>query len=221
VPAGDGGVGTAASAPPRSGPADAAREELAKVVGPRPARAPVKKATSGRTASAAAPRPEPAPPGGPPDAPAPPADGGAAQDLPDRDALLAAWPEVLGTLKRGTRSLYGTGRFVEPSDGVILFALDNGPTRDHCEKSRPEVEAALATRFGRPVPLRLVTLGEAGGGPSAAASPQPDPTAQPPAAAAEEDEVVDVHDLTDAPSAASGVDRLAEAFPGAELVEDP
>jgi hypothetical protein len=33
--------------------------------------------------------------------------------------------------------------------------------------------------------------------------------------------VVDVHDLEDAPSAASGVDRLTEAFPGAQLVEEP
>jgi hypothetical protein len=35
-----------------------------------------------------------------------------------------------------------------------------------------------------------------------------------------EDEVIDVHALEDAPGPGSGVDRLAEAFPGAELVEE-
>jgi hypothetical protein len=37
----------------------------------------------------------------------------------------------------------------------------------------------------------------------------------------EDDEVVDVHALEDAPDVAgSGVDRLAEAFPGAQLIEE-
>ena len=51
--------------------------------------------------------------------------------------------------------------------------------------------------------------------PRRARSPSTPP--RPPAA---EDEVVDVHELENAPDAGSGVDRLAEAFPGAELVEE-
>ena len=37
---------------------------------------------------------------------------------------------------------------------------------------------------------------------------------------ATDDEPVDVHELEDAPPAAPGVERLAEAFPGAELVDE-
>jgi len=47
-------------------------------------------------------------------------------------------------------------------------------------------------------------------GPAARTDPPPDP----------EDDIVDVADLEDAPSAGTGVERLAEAFPGAELVEE-
>jgi hypothetical protein len=100
--------------------------------------------------------------------------------------------------------------------GTAIYTLANGPTRDHCEKKRPEVEAALTAHFGRPVPLRLVTDADVGGPASTA------PAANAPApAVAEEDEIVDVHSLEDAPTAATGVERLAEAFPGAELVEEP
>jgi hypothetical protein len=52
---------------------------------------------------------------------------------------------------------------------------------------------------------------------AASSGPAPVDTAAP---ASADDEVVDVHDLEDAPDAGSGVDRLAEAFPGAELVEE-
>jgi DNA polymerase-3 subunit gamma/tau len=211
------GPGAPAAAPAaRTGPASGAREELARASGPRPApaRAPVKKATA--TPASAPPRsqvadvPEIATPAAPP---TPPAAAGA---VPSLDELAGAWgSDVLASLKPGTKAVFGTGHFVESEPGSAVFALANAPTRDHCEKRRPEVEAALAARFGRPVPLRLVTAAEAGGSPASAPAAVPATRA-----AVEDEEIVDVHALENAPTASSGVERLAEAFPGAKLVEE-
>jgi DNA polymerase-3 subunit gamma/tau len=216
----------AAVAPPPtgsgSGPAASAREELARATGapPRPARAPVKKATAPPTAaptrpptdtaeSAPAPEPTPAAPT------ATPASGG---EVPSAEELADAWDDaVLPGLKGGTKAMFRTGRFVASRPDAAVFALANGPTRDHCEKKRPEVEAALSAHFGHPIRLRLVVEDDA----AAAPSRPPASAAAPPPPAAEEDDIVDVHALEDAPTAATGVERLSDAFPGAELVEEP
>jgi hypothetical protein len=200
----------AAPAPARPGPAAEAHAELARAQAagapdpPRPARAPVKKATAPRAAPP--PAAEPVIPESRPteDAPA----------VPSREELEVAWDGgVLAALKPGTRAVFGTGHFVDSLAGSARFALQNDPTREHCEKKRPEVEAALAAHFGRPIALLLVTAAEVGEAPPAPASAPP--------TAPEEDEAVDVHALEDAPSATTGVERLAEAFPGAKLVEEP
>jgi DNA polymerase-3 subunit gamma/tau len=195
-------AGAAASpAPAAPGPAAAARDELAKATA-RPARAPVKKATSS---------PIPAParevvPDAPP-APAPAAAGG----IPAAAELQAAWPVVVERLKGATRGMFRDGRFEVSDDGRVTLVVPKGPPADQLEKRRPEVEAALAAQVGAPITLQVVV--DAAAVPSAA--PRDDRHASPP-----EDEVVDVHALEDAPAAGSGVDRLAEAFPGAELVEE-
>ncbi|MGH9084326.1 MAG: hypothetical protein ACRDYW_02640, partial [Acidimicrobiales bacterium] len=153
-----------------------------------------------------------------PPAPEPrPAAAAPAGAPPTQADLTAAWPAVLDSVNKGARSMYNTGRFLDPDGGAAVFALENEPTRDQCEKHRPQVEAALGAHFGRPVPLRLVALRTPPAGNAVAAASTPST----PADATEEDEVVDVHALEDAPSAASGVDRLTEAFPGAQLVEEP
>jgi DNA polymerase-3 subunit gamma/tau len=217
--------------PPRSTrPADGAREELARATGarPGPVRPPARKATAPSTPPAAAP-PAAAPPAAEPEpasAPTAPSSsaGEAAPAAPlDRTTLEQVWATtVLPGLKPGTKAVFGTGTFAEPDGATAVFALANGPTRDHCEKKRPEVEAALAAALGRPVVLRLVTDAEVSGLPPAAvpsAGAPPAPAAAP--SPADDDEAIDVHDLEDAPDAGSGVERLAEAFPGAELVDEP
>jgi hypothetical protein len=143
--------------------------------------------------------------------------------VPSAAELTAAWSgEVLGALAKGTKAVFGTGRFVDADPSTAVFALTNAPTRDHCEKKRSEVEAALAQHFGRPVPLKLVTDAELGGpvpaGPSVGAAAGGHSSAR---ELPDEVDIADVHDLEDAPTAATGVERLAEAFPGAELVEEP
>jgi DNA polymerase-3 subunit gamma/tau len=210
-----------------SGPAEEARAELAKARATKaaaPTRARATKATAPAAEAppkaAARPLRAAAAPEAATSAPAPAAAGA----VPSRDELTLAWGDaVLDALPRGTKAIFSTGRFVDGDGTTAVFALANKPTRDHCEKKRPDVEQALAAHFGRPVPLRLVTDAEVGGAPppapvpaaggrkgKAAAAPDPDP-----------EEIEDVHALEDAPSAGSGAQRLVEAFPGAELLEEP
>jgi hypothetical protein len=166
-------------------------------------------------------------------APQPPA--AAAGDLPTVDELTAAMGEgVLARLKGVAKAIYTAGRFVEVRDGVAVFALANAPTRDRAERVRADVEAALAQQFGRPVPLSLVDesgAGAPGGGrarpasrsaaPPAPAAPRPAPEPAPPAGGPEPEHEVDVTQLRDANDvAATGVERLSRAFPGAVVVDE-
>lgn len=136
--------------------------------------------------------------------------------MPSVAELESAWETVLSGFKGSTRAMYLPGRFASADHTGAVLALANEPTRQHCEKKRPDVEAALAAHFGRPVPLRLVIEADAGTGSPARAGSSPATSAR-----ALDDEIVDVHALEDAPTAATGVERLAEAFPGAELLEEP
>jgi DNA polymerase-3 subunit gamma/tau len=206
VPASSNAVATPSSPPAAAagGPAAAARDELAKAVA-RPARAPVKKATA---AAAAAPPPRAASDPGPGEVPAPPA---AAAGAPPPADLQRAWPGVVDGLKGATRGMFRDGRFETAESGATVLVVPKGPPADQLEKRRPEVEAALTAHFGAAVPLRIVVGADV-------APVVVDATST--AAPEREDDVIDVHTLEDAPAAGSGVDRLAEAFPGAELVEE-
>jgi hypothetical protein len=90
------------------------------------------------------------------------------------------------------------------------------------EEHRREVEAALAAVFGQPVALELtVDKGETAppkaGGATAGADRSPDPDPEP------DDEMLSIDDLVDAPPGSappSGIDRVTQAFPGAELLDD-
>jgi DNA polymerase-3 subunit gamma/tau len=128
-------------------------------------------------------------------------------ELPTRDELTLAWGDrVLGKLSPRAKALYKSGRFTEVDGTAAVYALPNKVHRDRCERVRDDVEAALATEFGRPVPLRLVVDEE----PSA---PPPEPV----------DEVtIDVEEVREATPAAvaSPIDHVMQAFEGAEVVED-
>ena len=127
-------------------------------------------------------------------------------DLPSADELQSAWPAVSEGLKAGSRGMFRDGRF-EVAGKVVVLTVPPGPPANLLEERRPELEKVLAAHFGRPVPVRLAV--DAASAPPAVASP-----------AALDDEAVDVRDLEDAPSSGTGVERLAEAFPGAELVDE-
>ncbi len=81
--------------------------------------------------------------------------GGAA--MPSRDELVQVWGDgLLASLPGRARARFRVGRFVAVDDGTAVFALPNETHRSYCEDVRIDVERALGTHFGRPVPLRLV-----------------------------------------------------------------
>jgi DNA polymerase-3 subunit gamma/tau len=149
--------------------------------------------------------------------------------LPDRDTLVIAFGDVIvPSLKGLAKAIYSHGRFVKVDDTEALFALENAATCQRAERYRADVEAALSAHFGCPVPLRLVDEGSLEGvgtsGPAEAAGRTGHPvSAATTSGAADDDEAatIDLDELEDAVDvAASGIEKLTEAFPGAVLVED-
>jgi len=128
---------------------------------------------------------------------------------------------------------------------AVTFSLPNVAHREKCEQHREAVEAAIRNATGATVVVQLLVEGESTSTPAPptpAAEPAPnsvEPTASPeaarpvpaassaPAAPAPideppDDDDVDLDDLVDAPpeSVKSPIDRLAEAFPGSELIDE-
>jgi DNA polymerase-3 subunit gamma/tau len=200
---------TAGPAPsePSSRPALGALRRDREQTGTAPPAAPP--APAARTA------PPPASPSSPPvaaaaQAAAPPAPSDA--PLPSREELTIAWADqILGRLRPVAKGLFGAGRFAAVDDDGVTFALPTDAMRRKCEGRRHEVEEALAGFLGRPANLRLtvdgpeavdVTGGEDDGSPVS--------------------EPVDLEELADVPpDGRSHLQRLAEVFPGAEVVDDP
>jgi hypothetical protein len=115
---------------------------------------------------------------------------------------------VLGKLTRPAQVYMAGGRFIEVSGGAAVFALPDRGLVDRAANFVGEAEKALASHFGRRVPLRLVIDN---GAVAARAEPGPPP----------EDiyDLDDLSELADAPEV-PGVpveQRILEAFPGSVL----
>jgi hypothetical protein len=95
---------------------------------------------------------------------------------------------------------------VDVDEASAVLTVPQGPPPALLEARRAELEQALAAELGRPVPVRVVVGAAVATDVASVAGP--------------EDEPIDLDELEDAPAAGSGVDRLAEAFPGAELVDE-
>jgi DNA polymerase-3 subunit gamma/tau len=168
-----------------------------------------------KAAALAAPASAPAPATPPASAPAA-GTGTGSGELPSRDALTLAWGDtILGTLSGKAKSRFAAGRFVTVDGATAHFGLPNKVHAARCEDVRAEVEAALAAHFGTPVPLTIVVDGDAPvpyrGPVPVAPSPGDGPG----------DEGIDLSELRDATDVTtSSVDRIAEVFPGVEVVEE-
>jgi hypothetical protein len=138
-------------------------------------------------------------------------------------------------LKPLVRALFSAGGWAGHDGDTWRFGVPTEPHREKCEAHRPAVEAALSAAVGRPISLTIVV----GVDPLAVHEPAPAAPTRPAApsgggrsstavAATEapvvlDDEAdIDLDDLTDVPpeSVLSPIDRLAQAFPGAELVDE-
>jgi DNA polymerase-3 subunit gamma/tau len=120
------------------------------------------------------------------------------------------------------------GRWVDTEGGVAL-AVPNEPHRTRCEQHRAELEGALAAHFGRPLTVSFVVEGAITGsvtdvgrersGPGQGGRSTPAEPADPEPGT---EEAIDPAELVDAgPEHDLGtLERLAQAFPGAELVDE-
>ena len=174
-----------------------AKLEQAAATGGPPVAAPVDPAT-GRTAlGGRARRDPPKVPAEP--APAAPAPSSAAPADVD-------WEQFKKTLRGMARPLFTAVDVVEVDGDTITMVAPTAPHLAKCEQHRAEVETAWAAAAGRPVTIRLTVVDKVAGGKATHAAPA-------------DDEAVDLDELVDAGQGPSTLDRLAEAFPGAELVE--
>ena len=194
---------------------------------------------SGPEGAEDAPQPPPSAPVAHPSEVSAPADPSA--PFPTRDELVQAWgDQIIGRLRPKAKALFQAGRFVGSDGTRAEFGLPNDIHRNRCEEMRPEVEAALADRFGRPVPLVLVVDGPTAGsesgptpvdardrdGPDAATAAPPHPAVPRPVEptfatpedpdedlAVFDDDALEVVEIDN-----SAESRLRQAFPGAEEV---
>jgi DNA polymerase-3 subunit gamma/tau len=97
---------------------------------------------------------------------------------------------------------------VGTTSDTISFSPPNAATKAKCDDARKDVEAAWKAATGHAVRIELVTKDDSPP-PGAASPPPPD------------DEEIDLDDLVDAApgTVPTTLDRLAEAFPGSQLVE--
>jgi DNA polymerase-3 subunit gamma/tau len=158
-------------------------------------------------------------------------------DGPNRDELTLAWADqVLPRLSRQAKPVLAAGRWVDTEGGVAL-AVPNEPHRTRCEQHRAELEGALAAHFGRPLTVSFVVegaitgsvtgVGRERGGPgeggrTAPAEPTTPGRREPAGQDPDVEEAIDPAELIDAgPEHDQGtLERLAQAFPGAELVDE-
>lgn len=141
-------------------------------------------------------------------------------ELPTRDALTLAWgDEILPELSQKIRTRWSPGRFLDVVDGAAVFALPNAVTCERCAEQRGDVEQALAAHFDVRIPVRLEVDTDSKP-PRDALAPADVVREAGERAESSPEDIGPVEDLEDAGNeVASGVSRLSEAFPGAQLVE--
>ena len=126
-----------------------------------------------------------------------------------------AWnASILSSLTGGAKPRFAAARFLAVADGVAVLGVPNAIHAAKCEERRRIVEVALAEHFGQPIGLKIVVDDDAVAPRSASEPPPRDETPDDYGAD------VDLSELTDAAdTAVSGIDRIAEAFPGVEVIE--
>jgi DNA polymerase-3 subunit gamma/tau len=115
------------------------------------------------------------------------------------------WNSIRPTLKGRARALYTPVDLVGSRGDTVTLAVPNAMHQSKCEEHRGEVEQAWSAATGRAVTIELVVADTSG-------------SVQRPAAVDDGDDVLDPAAGEPAPGP-SVIERLAQAFPGAELVE--
>jgi len=139
---------------------------------------------------------------------------GETKDFPTKQQVLDSWrEELLPKLSKKARARFSAGKPVSADENGVTIALPNEPHLRRCRELLGEVEAAIKNTFGVVVPV-LLSVEDL----SASSISPPNPTKPP--KPIKNDEDLDVSDLVEAdPNSGSAVERLSQAFPGAEIVE--
>lgn len=105
----------------------------------------------------------------------------------------------------------------------VVFGVPNAHYQPRVEEVKASVEQAILAMFGASVSIDVVVDGDAPPPPgNRSTAPAPATPAAPANSEQEIADVGDVNELVDAPDiAASGVDRITQAFPGATIVPPP
>ncbi|MET0145431.1 MAG: DNA polymerase III subunit gamma/tau [Ilumatobacteraceae bacterium] len=159
--------------------------------------------------------------------PEPPTSPGPSASPPTSPGTASTeWETVKPALRGLVRALFTPVEVIASGDGTVTLAAPNAIHRDKCDQHREAVEQAWKDTTGRDVAISLVVGGDHGPSPRSdeptargggRAGPTPPSTAPP----ADGDADIDLDDLVDAPpgSVPTTLDRLAQAFPGSELIE--
>jgi DNA polymerase-3 subunit gamma/tau len=161
---------------------------------------------------AVAPAVSTAAPAAPPSAPVSPALSGTG----DAARAAAVWStEVMPGLKSLPRAIYAATKLIGERDGSVVIATPNDAHRAKCLQHKADLDAAIVKAIGVTVPVVLVVDGAAANDDNVVpitkhAPPPPD------------DDDVDLDGLVDAPpeSVQSPTDRLLQAFPGSQMIEE-
>jgi DNA polymerase III subunit gamma/tau len=135
------------------------------------------------------------------------------------------WENTVRPALRGmARAVYAPASYVRSTASSLTLSVPNAVHLGKCEEHRAIVESALTELLGAAVSVELIT---AAGSPgvSTGAAEHESPAAGVDVSSDDDDidDIGDLDDLVDAPpeSVRSPIDRLAEAFPGSELIEEP
>lgn len=194
-------------APPAPAPAPPAPQPQAPPAAQRQAPAPPVPAPAPEPVAAAAPAPAPT--------------GGGSITF---DQLTEAFSgPLLDGLEQRVRTRFKSGRFLSIDGNTAVFGVPNAHYQPRVEEVKAAVEQAIHSMFGANVVINVIVDGEAPP-PPGNRSTAPAPATPAVVANSEEElaEVGDVDELDNAPAtAASGVDRITQAFPGATIVPPP
>ncbi|MCP3934790.1 MAG: DNA polymerase III subunit gamma/tau [Actinomycetia bacterium] len=224
----------AAPAAPPSAPEAAPRQAPAPVVSPpTPATKGSSRVDAARSAlanagSGAAPAREQVPPvDAAPAAQAPPppqpgvaepkpaAASSASSNAPSPTQIIDEWSDLISSASGKSRALFRTAEISSGEPGMVVCTFDNEFTRDRCVEHVSVIESLLTERFGFPMKVELNAAGRS----PAAGSPD-SPAAKSESESDAIDEIPDLSELTDAPpDGRTGADKLADAFPGARIVD--
>ena len=134
--------------------------------------------------------------------------------IPTKQQFVDSWgEELLPKLSKKARARFSAGRPVSVDENGVTIALPNEPHLRRCSELLGELEAAIKNTLGLLVPVLLAVDDQ-----SLSSLSPPNPVKPP--TPVNNDEDLDLSDLVEAdPNSGSAVERLSQAFPGAEIVE--